>query len=492
MSRVRKYRKAKRTPPPPRQRRPDHPVLRPCTRGALRSACDIVADAKHREKAVLSLRQAYYAASSVAPRDSLLKTYIKIADRAGITPFPLSRYGCETVFGAMFEVGYRSIPNYISRVRQRSMELDLPIADSVVLCLKNIERASVRGLGPARKSAALSLAVLQRASDRPPRDCSDSAPRDLRRCGVIAVWWMLREIEASALKLDRDQISFNRKKKTVTLNLPVSKNDPAGRGRKRTHGCLCGVHGSSLSSRSCPYHVLLDQVHDRCVEIGDFDRASPAVRSQPLFPAVNGGVFSKRGFIKAVNDLVIRYETKEETEERGADALTGHCARRGGAIFLTSCGVPLYAVQMLGRWGSDAVRGYIDAATVAWTQSISSLVAGACVGRDAQLTLLEVSTGAKCTTRDTDVSGVVQVALGSLRAELEDLRSALTKCCGTGMSEFVTDLRTGLVHRREPAAPTSQTACGMSTSGVYARFRAGPEGPPSHLVCPECYSLDDQ
>ena len=47
-------------------------------------------------------------------------------------------------------------------------------------------------------------------------------------------------------------------------------------------------------------------------------------------------------------------DTGEATERQ----VTGHTARRSGAQWMARRGLPLWAIQFLGRWGSDSVRLY--------------------------------------------------------------------------------------------------------------------------------------
>ena len=53
----------------------------------------------------------------------------------------------------------------------------------------------------------------------------------------------------------------------------------------------------------------------------------------------------------------------------GSARISGHSLRVSGAQGLTRIGYPTWAVQLLGRWGSDTVRGYIgDAALEVFTE----------------------------------------------------------------------------------------------------------------------------
>lgn len=479
---VRKRDKADRVRPSAR-RRADHPSVNPYARGRIGNALDIVRNPATKKTAVKKLRDAYFAASTVGPRDTLLKTFIRIAEAADLVPFPLSIEICETVFGAMKEADYRSIPNYISRARQRQLELDLPISSSLALCLKSIERASVRGIGPGKKSAPLSMLLLARGGEDSTLKGGPAEPRHVRTLGITMVWWLLREIEASALTIDKTTVWFDREARTVTLNLPVSKTDTAGKGRRRTHGCICNAGNPLLSANVCPYHVLRRHVRLRCEQAGVVDRDSRKAQRTPLFPSRDNRVFSKRGWVTAINRYVVEWETTEEADLRGQSALTGHCGRSGGAIFLTSCGIPLYAIQLLGRWGSDAVRGYIEDASATWTQSI----APAAVRAQTQPTLLDVNRQGYAPPPAVQVPSGLQDTVNALSRELNTIRSCLTASqLHMTNSSYVVDLRSGLAHRIEPVADPPSTICGMFLSTRYARFKTMTRDPPLEILCTDC------
>jgi len=55
---------------------------------------------------------------------------------------------------------------------------------------------------------------------------------------ILGSWWMTREIELAAAKIsDVEQTSRD----TTRWKLPASKNDTAGKGVWRSHGCCCSA-----------------------------------------------------------------------------------------------------------------------------------------------------------------------------------------------------------------------------------------------------------
>ena len=60
----------------------------------------------------------------------------------------------------------------------------------------------------------------------------------------------------------------------------------------------------------------------------------------------------------------------------GIDAITGHTLRVTGAQGLARLGLELWAIQLLGRWGSDAVQTYVRAVPLEFVARQAALAFG--------------------------------------------------------------------------------------------------------------------
>ena len=232
-------------------------------------------------------------------------------------------------------------------------------------------RSVIRGIGPPKRSAPILMEVLARLPE-PAAAPARTGPAQPRAAAITAVWWLLREIELAALTCDKKCVRLDAEKQEVTLWLPVSKTDPQGRGAARTHGCCCLARSELAGEKICPYHTLKRHLRRRCEALQLSDRASPAARMAPLFPTTTGGIFSKEGWVLALNAMYLAAETPGEKETRAELELTGHAARRGGAQFLAARGLPLFIIQLYGRWGSDTVLAYIEEAPLAQAGSLAA------------------------------------------------------------------------------------------------------------------------
>ena len=168
------------------------------------------------------------------------------------------------------------------------------------------------------------------------------------------------------------------------------------------------------------------------------------------------------------------HETNDEKTRRNGKRLTGHAARRGGAQFLTARGIPLYVVQLLGRWGSDAIRIYVDETPLDWLAGLAPQA----------LNHLSVE-HARVAPRPPDDFGHVADAL---RAELADELNRIRQDDQAPDGPFATNLRNGVVHK-VVAQAEPRTVCGLLLDVPYARYRRARRAPPSDLRCSRCWPV---
>ena len=83
----------------------------------------------------------------------------------------------------------------------------------------------------------------------------------------------------------------------------------------------------------------------------------------PLFPTTDGQVCGKaevsETIIQAAKFLEIPLESPDHSER-----VSGHSLWSTGAQGLARAGLELWAIQLIGRWGSDAVKSYVRYAFV--------------------------------------------------------------------------------------------------------------------------------
>ena len=162
-------------------------------------------------------------------------------------------------------------------------------------------------------------------------------------------WWLLREIELSTLRARLvTQARGDGGQRQAFITLPASKSDQAAHGIARGHRCHC-IDGGPR--QSCPVHVLRDQAlflrrqfpHRFLEGVPDWNL--------PLFPSLGGETCEKPAMVRTILEGAHQLGIPPADPE-GTTRISGHSLRVGGAQGLTRLGFPLWAVQLLGRWGA--------------------------------------------------------------------------------------------------------------------------------------------
>ena len=114
----------------------------------------------------------------------------------------------------------------------------------------------------------------------------------------------------------------------ASLTIPKSKMDQSGRGLKRTFGC-CGI---KPCRSTCPWRISV-KIKNYVASAGD---------KNPLIADKDGGKVSRYNLVKSWTEKIHL-------------KMSGHSARRSGAMFYTREGFSLTDIMFLGRWKSAAV-----------------------------------------------------------------------------------------------------------------------------------------
>merc|ERR1712086_1037609 len=331
--------------------RDDAPGRRPSARGA---PADL-GTAEARSAAVAALRRDFHASSSTRSHEAMWRTIVKFLAVWGLHPFPPTQ---ETVvaLGAALKAGsYASAENYLVFYRGRCLSANWPYDAALMRLHKDAVRSCTRGMGGPTKALGLPLlrlAELDVLDDGPWTPGGPVGPA----CAVIAgSWFLAREVELATTRAKLVALEVNSEgDPVVKWYLPASKTDAEARGVARAHGCCC----ISAAPASCPYHAVVAQL-DRLRRLfpDRWSAAGPA-DNLPLFPAVDGSVVTKDCMVATIVDAARRLRVPLESPDQSA-RISGHSLRVTGAQGLARAGLDVWAIQLLGRWGSDAVLGYI-------------------------------------------------------------------------------------------------------------------------------------
>ena len=144
---------------------------------------------------------------------------------------------------------------------------------------------------------------------------------------------MLREIEISALAVDH--IELSEKERRVTLTWPGSKMDQERQTVKRVLQC-CDARRAC--DRECPYKVSKDPV----TKVSQFGLQCCS--------------------FKADKTLANKAQLVKAWKERNGKEVSGHSARRTGALAYVRAGWAILQVAYLGRWKSSVIYQYAEEA----------------------------------------------------------------------------------------------------------------------------------
>ena len=176
------------------------------------------------------------AATSRPCYDSRSRVLKALAMAGGFCLLPLQITHVNRMGGALRAAGYRSVKTYLSRWRQLHMEAGMPWDPATAAAFRGAMRAAVRGLGPARRAAALQLDVLARLSISGSLR-QQAGPAEFADFVRVGVWWLLREAEAAGLSVDA--VLPGGAGSPIALRLGATKTDIQGRGVTRAHRCIC-------------------------------------------------------------------------------------------------------------------------------------------------------------------------------------------------------------------------------------------------------------
>lgn len=289
------------------------------------------------QRRVAIFRNRFFAASSARSRASKRAEMIKLARsiKGSNNILPLSKELVESVSAALRESGMKSGPQYLVELKlmhvEAGYEVEAWLKRTFDLCKKALERSR----GPTVRAAEVRLA-LWGAEKLEARSARKGMPETPNLAFAWAAIWMLREIELRKMKIS--DITFPGPERWVTIWLPTSKMDQQGKGIRRTLRCC----GKSPCSMLCPWALGW-----KAIEVAKDKGALPG---SPLFSAWNDlKETSKTNTIKAWRAHL------------GSD-VSGHSARRSGAMYYVRAGLPIQELAFLGRWKSNVVLTYAEEA----------------------------------------------------------------------------------------------------------------------------------
>jgi len=260
-----------------------------------------------------------------------------------------------TALGASLKAGrYRSASVYLSACKSWTARRGHDWTTSLQQSFQDAVRSCERGVGGPVKARALPFS---RLGELPGGDAPWAAggPVRPRNAIIIGSWFLTREIELSSASAAALELTFPQPGvPQVRFHLPASKTDVSAAGTAREHGCSC--RGSPVPS--CPAHAAWDHLTFLRERFPDRWQAASPPFELPLFPTELGTVCAKDAMAATIIHAAILLGVELASPD-GSERVSGHSLRATGAQGLAAAGVDTWAIELLGRWGSDAVRGYV-------------------------------------------------------------------------------------------------------------------------------------
>ena len=294
----------------------------------------LMQDGKWIAKARENLKGKLFSKSTIATRNAKRKKVMEIIDSCGFTTkFQEGGVTADqllTVAAVLGEMNLKSADAYLSEVKLIQLEWGISWSDVLERQLAMLKRALRRDRGPEVRAKEVRLEDIPE-EEWVRRTCSEGIQEKVVLSFAWATVWMLRAIEAAQVRVS--DVSFNRKEKVVYLWIRKSKTDQKALGVKRALKCC----DQSPCLRYCPWRLandVLDGSHDR---------------QGFLFPDVYKCHVPKVKMVKAWMDNI-------------NPEMSGHSARRSGAMMYARAGMHVHEIAMLGRWKSSCVFRYIEEA----------------------------------------------------------------------------------------------------------------------------------
>ena len=219
--------------------------------------------------------------------------------------------------------------------------------------MTQVERAVERGRGPSKLKDSFFVEDIARLPT--PQHSDDFDGPHAWACRLQHRIDMTSSAVGGSSEASRPPREVTHSGRTAYITLPCTKTDIVGLCVTRSHPCCC-----SKTPKLCPYHALQRRI-DRLTALG-------CPRDGPLFPGadgLDGQPLQHHETIEIFRSVIAATGTSMTREGPNGilfDRFCEHVCRVSGAQMLTRRGFPLDTVQLIGRWGSDAIEVYVQEA----------------------------------------------------------------------------------------------------------------------------------
>ncbi len=345
--------------------RPDFPVRYSGKRANIAQAME-AGHPNNRKRSLAQLDADVLARSSNPSQDARLRTYMCLCNIWEVRAFPLDFDNVRAFAASLKAGGYRSASVYFQTIcSHQQRHLRTTVSPAVRHCIRDCIRSIKRGLGVSQLKDGFNALLLANVPISEDADSFDmSRVAHSRDMVVVALWYMLREVEISAALAHHLQIHHDH----INLLIPTYKTDSFGKLTERSLRCSCRVRLHPL----CPWHAGERHLIRLQARLDEGNR-----QHSYLFPQPDGSAATKPQVVAAIRMVLqsagIQLQRPDGTGNM-KDRFHGHCLRVSGAQMLAAAGVQVQLIQLLGRWTSISVQRYTQDAALVITPDLPLVV----------------------------------------------------------------------------------------------------------------------
>ena len=246
----------------------------------------------------------FYAASTLATKNTKRKKVLEILEGVSSPAFPLTTESITTVAAVLDSTGMKAGDQYLAEAKSMHVEEGFEWSMCLDRQMSTCKRAMQRDKGPENRAKEV------RAKDIKEEvwaavNTRDKEPRRVAWSYAWATIWMFRAIEAA--QISAKDVIVKLEERVVKHFIPKSKTDQRCLGTWRTLKCC----GRPSCDRLCPFSLAVDALNDMKCNDG----------KAPLFPDEKGNRVSKVHMVTAWANAL-------------DPEMSGHSARRSGSYGL--------------------------------------------------------------------------------------------------------------------------------------------------------------
>ena len=305
----------------------------PYKRGSLKKVLDQKLGVNEWKVKSRTFCKKFLALNTALSRNSKRRQMVTVLRQVKGEPlFPVNQEELTVAASVLDEAKLVSADQYLHEIKLIQVEMGGPwnvsMERQLVLCKKALNRHK----GPEKRAIEVKIEEFSQSV----WEIRTTKQKEAKMPSLSYAWatvWMLRAAEVVGIKIGHVKISHN--PRTVSMFIPKSKTDQRERGVSRTLRCSCTTDCDAFCAWGLALKLLASLESNN--------------QSKIVFPDNRDAKMKKSAVVRSWQ----KYLNKE---------MSGHSARRSGAMGHARRGMSVANISFLGRWKSAAVFRYVEEA----------------------------------------------------------------------------------------------------------------------------------